>query len=99
MSAQVGAGCALTPERVRGVRRALDQAGFEHVKIVVTDDFTPERIRAFEEADVPVDAYAVGQYLLRGEFAYYADVVAVDGRPCARAGLQHRPNPRLSPVE
>lgn len=88
----------VNPERVRRVRQALDQAGFEYVKIVVTDDFTPERIRAFEGAGVPVDAYAIGQYLLRGEFAYYADVVAVDGRPSARADLHQRANPRLSPV-
>lgn len=85
--------------RVREVRRALDEAGFEYVKIVVADDFTPARIRAFEEADVPVDAYAVGRYLLQGDFAFFAEVVEVDGRPCARAGVQYRPNPRLSPVE
>lgn len=94
--AAVGGGI---PQRVRNVRRALDQAGFEHVKIVVADDFTPERIRAYEEADVPVDAYAVGRYLLRGEFPYSADVVEVNGRPCARTGANYRPNPRLSPVE
>jgi len=87
------------PQRVHNVRRVLDQAGFEHVKIVVADDFTPERIRAYEQAEVPVDAYAVGRYLLRGDFPYTADVVEVDGRPCARAGAHYRPNPRLSPVE
>ena len=86
------------PDRVRWVRQALDRAGLEFVKIVVADDLNPERIRAFEGADVPVDAYAVGRYLLQGDFAYYADVVEVDGRPCARAGLHYRPNPRLSPV-
>lgn len=87
-----------TPRRVRTVRRTLDRAGFEHVKIVVADDLTPQRIRAYEEAEVPVDAYAVGRYLLRGEYPYTADVVEVDGQPCARAGVQYRPNPRLSPV-
>jgi nicotinate phosphoribosyltransferase len=104
---RVGAECARTPDgagggvdpgHVRDVRRILDQAGFEHVKIVVADDFTPERIRALEQADIPVDAYAVGRYLLQGDFAYAADVVEVDGRPCAQAGVHCRPNPRLSPV-
>jgi len=96
---EMGQGAAgVNPQLVANVRQALDAAGCEYVKIVVADDFTPERIRAFEEAGVPVDAYAVGQYLLRGDFAYYADVVEVDGRLCARAGLQDRPNPRLSPV-
>ncbi len=89
----------VNPQLVWKVRRALDEAGFEYVKIVVADDFTPERIRAFEDQRVPVDAYAVGRCLLRGDLAYYADVVEVDGNPCARAGVHYRPNPRLSPVE
>jgi len=88
----------VNPELVTAVRQALDTAGFEFVKIVVADDLTPEKIRAFEMARVPVDAYAVGQYLLRGEVAYYAEVVEVDGQPCARAGLSLCPNPRLTPV-
>jgi len=88
----------VNPQLVANVRQALDAAGCEYVKIVVADDFTPERIQTFESAGVPVDAYAVGQYLLRGDFAYSADVVEVDGRPCARSGLQDRPSPRLSPV-
>jgi len=81
------------------VRQALDQAGFEYVKIVGTDDLTPERIRALEQAQVPVDAYAVGQYLLRGDYAFYADVVEVNGQPCARPGFYDHANPRLSPVD
>lgn len=84
--------------QVQYVRQALDHAGFEYVKVVGTDDLTPERIRALEQAGVPIDAYAVGQYLLRGDYAFYADVVAVDGKPYAQAGLSYRPNPRLSPV-
>ncbi len=92
------AGAGTDAGHVREVRRVLDQSGFEYVKIVVADDFTPERIRAFEQADIPVDAYAVGRYLLQGDFVYFADVVEVDGRPCARAGVHCRPNPRLSAV-
>jgi nicotinate phosphoribosyltransferase len=88
----------VNPQLVRNVRMALDQAGFEYVKIVVADDFTPEKICAFEKTGVPVDAYAVGQFLLRGDFAYYADVVEVNEQPCARAGLHYQPNQRLSPV-
>jgi nicotinate phosphoribosyltransferase len=86
------------PQQVWNVRRALDQAGYEYVKIVVAGDFTPQKIRAFEADAVPVDAYAVGRYLLQGNFAYDADVVEVDGRPCSRAGFVYRPSTRLSPV-
>jgi nicotinate phosphoribosyltransferase len=45
-----------------------------------------------------VDAYGVGSSLLRGSSDYTADVVRVDGRPCAKVGREERPNPRLQPV-
>jgi nicotinate phosphoribosyltransferase len=88
----------VVPELVRKVRRALDEAGHERVRIVVSGGFTPERIAAFEEAGTPVDAYGVGSVLIRGRNDFTADVVRVDGRPCAKVGRRERPNPRLSPV-
>jgi len=84
---------------VRNVRTALDREGFEHVRIVVSGGFTVEKIRQFEEQGVPVDAYGVGSSLYQGRFDFTADVVLVDGRPCAKAGRQYRPNPRLERVE
>jgi nicotinate phosphoribosyltransferase len=89
----------VTPELVRTVREALDAHGFERVKIVVSGGFTADRIRAFEAAGVPVDSYGVGSSLLRGANDFTADVVMVDGRPCAKAGREYRPNPRLEVVE
>jgi len=83
---------------VRKVRQALDDEGFPAVRIVVSGGFDVERIRAFEEAGVPVDAYGVGSALIRGENDFTADVVLVDGRPAAKVGRRYRPNPRLEPV-
>jgi nicotinate phosphoribosyltransferase len=40
----------------------------------------------------------VGSSLLRGKVDFTADVVRVDGRPCAKRGHCERPNPRLEPV-
>src|SRR5258706_358457 len=51
---------------VRKVRKALDAAGHQRVKIVVSGGFTPERIREFERLGVPGDAYGVGSALLAG---------------------------------
>ena len=59
---------------------------------------TPTRIRAFEAAGVPVDAYGVGSSLIRGANDFTADVVMVDGRPCAKVGRELEPNPRLERV-
>src|SRR4051795_7232317 len=84
---------------VRKVRDALDAAGHERVKIVASGGFTPEKIRDFERLGVPVDAYGVGSSLLRGENDFTADIVLVDGKPCAKVGRRYRPNPRLETVE
>jgi nicotinate phosphoribosyltransferase len=86
------------PQLVEKVRAALDEHGFKHVRIVVSGAFTTEKIRAFERAGVPVDAYGVGSSLLRGENDFTADVVEVDGRPVAKFGRELWPNPRLERV-
>jgi nicotinate phosphoribosyltransferase len=83
---------------VRRVREALDAAGHERVKIVVSGGFTAERIREFESKGVPVDSYGIGSSLLRGSNDYTADVVLLEGRPCAKVGREYRPNPRLERV-
>ena len=85
-------------ELVHLVRDELDGRGFDDVKIVVSGGFNAERIRTFEAAHVPVDAYGVGSALIRGSNDFTADVVLVDGRPCAKVGREYRPNPRLTPV-
>jgi nicotinate phosphoribosyltransferase len=83
---------------VRKVRAALDAAGFEHVRIVASGGFTAEKIRAFEEQGVPVDAYGVGSSLIRGANDYTADIVLTDGEPSAKVGRRLRPNERLERV-
>jgi len=88
----------VAPQLVRGVREALDAEGFRDVRVVVSGGFDAERIRRFEEAGVPADAYGVGSSLLRGNTDFTADVVLLDGRPCAKAGRRYRPNLRLEHV-
>ncbi len=88
----------VNPQLVWNVRRALDAEGFGRVKIVVSGGFNAEKIRRFEELGVPVDAYGVGSSLFQGRFDFTADVVMVEGRPCAKAGREFRENPRLEIV-
>jgi nicotinate phosphoribosyltransferase len=68
------------------------------VRIVVSGGFDAERIRRFEAADMPVDAYGVGSSLIRGANDFTADVVVADGRPVAKVGRGLKPNPRLDRV-
>ncbi len=93
-------------ERQRGVtaplahrvRDALDDAGFGHVRIVVSGGFDAAKIERFEAQRAPVDAYGVGSSLLRGDNDFTADVVRVDGRPRAKVGREERPSARLGRV-
>jgi nicotinate phosphoribosyltransferase len=89
----------VNPRLVEKVRGALDGAGYSHVRIVASGGFTAERIREFESKGIPVDAYGVGSSLIRGDNDFTADVVCVDGRPCAKVGRRYSPNPRLERVE
>jgi nicotinate phosphoribosyltransferase len=89
----------VNPRLVEKVRGALDGAGFRDVRIVASGGFTAERIEQFEAAGVAVDAYGVGSSLIRGQNDFTADVVLLDGRPCAKVGRAYAPNPRLERVE
>lgn len=88
----------VNPQLVWNVRRALDAQGHHGVKIVVSGGFTVDKIHDFEAQGVPVDAYGVGSSLFTGRFDFTADVVLLDGKPCAKAGRGYQPNPRLERV-
>lgn len=87
----------VNPRLVFNIRQALDTASenwnlpeawrdaardyCRHVKIVVSGEFNPEKIRRFEKLDVPADIYAVGSYLFNNSSTtasdFTADVVRV----------------------
>ncbi|MEO8272477.1 MAG: nicotinate phosphoribosyltransferase [Chloroflexota bacterium] len=77
----------VTPDLVTEVRARLDQAGFGHVKIVVSGGLTPDRMGVFKEADAPVDSYAVGSYISGATpIDFTGDIKEIDGRPIAKRG-------------
>ncbi len=88
----------VTPQLCQLVRRGLDREGFSHVRIVASGGFNVEKIERFERESVPVDAYGVGSAFFQGSYDFTADVVMVEGRPCAKVGRRYRPNPRLGLV-
>src|SRR2546429_1797272 len=88
----------VNPQLCHLVRHALDREGFEYVKIVASGGFNVAKIERFERERVPVDAYGVGSAFFQGTYDFTADVVMVEGRPCAKAGRRYRPNARLEPV-
>ncbi|WP_080844397.1 nicotinate phosphoribosyltransferase [Cytobacillus gottheilii] len=82
-------------ELIFALRKALDDEGFQHVKIVVSGGFNEDRILEFEKQGVPVDTYGVGSSLLKVNIGFTGDNVMIDGKHVAKAGRRYRPNPRL----
>ncbi len=80
------------------VRDALDEDGFERIRIVASGGFTVEKIERFARSGVPIDAYGVGSSLIRGENDFTADIVLTDGRPSGKVGRRFRPSGRLELV-
>jgi len=84
------------PELVCNVRKALDSEGFRHVKIVVSGGFDADRVRRYIEEKVPFDAVGIGSSFYKKRIDFTADIVLVNGKPCAKEGRHYRPNPRLT---
>ena len=92
----------VTPELVLEVRARLDQAGFEHVRIIASGGLTPDRIETFKQAGAPVDSYAVGSYISGAKpIDFTGDLKEIDGRPIAKRGRIPglTDSPRLQPIE
>ena len=92
----------VTADLVLEVRARLDQAGFEHVRIIVSGGLDPDRIQYFKEAGAPVDSYAVGSYISGATpIDFTGDLKQIDGRPIAKRGRIPglTESPRLRPVD
>lgn len=92
----------VTPELVIEVRARLDQAGYNHVKIVVSGGITPERIREFKKKAAPVDTFGVGSAISGAPpIDFTADIKVIDGNPVAKRGRipGETYNPRLKKVD
>jgi nicotinate phosphoribosyltransferase len=86
------------PELVFAQRKALDEAGFKDVKIVVSSSFDEKRIRLFESRKVPVDIYGVGTSLLKVNLGFTGDLVKLNGKDQAKEGRREIPSKRLTEV-
>ncbi|MEZ0241647.1 MAG: nicotinate phosphoribosyltransferase [Chloroflexota bacterium] len=92
----------VTPDLVHEVRARLDQAGYAHVRIVVSGGLTPDRIRFFREANAPVDSFAVGSYISGASpVDFTGDIKEIEGRAIAKRGRipGRTESPRLRSVQ
>ncbi|QTA38776.1 nicotinate phosphoribosyltransferase [Thermosipho ferrireducens] len=86
------------PELVWRARQEFDKVGLHNLKIVVSGGFDEKKIELFEKLEVPVDVYGVGSKLLKSKIDITADIVEVDGKPCAKVGRQKKDASHLKEV-
>jgi len=86
-------------ELIFALRKALDDNGFDFVKITVSSSFSAEKIKEWKEAGVPVSMYGVGTYFCNNTTCgFTGDLVILDGKPQAKEGRADYPNDRLVKV-
>jgi len=86
-------------ELIFALRKALDDNGFNYVKIIVSSSFTAEKIKEWVKLDVPVDTYGVGTSFVNNmTCGFTGDLVELDGRPEAKEGRHNIPSKRLTKV-
>jgi len=75
---------------------------YDNIGILVSGGFDAEKIRRFEDKDVPVMGYGVGSSMYRGNFDFTADIVSIqtDGgwKDNAKVGRKYNPNLKLEEV-
>lgn len=85
-------------ELIFALRKALDDEGFDYVKIIVSSGFDAEKIRDFEQNHTPVDIYGVGTSLVKINVGFTGDLVKLNGKDQAKEGRKDIQSTRLEKV-
>ncbi len=86
-------------ELIFALRKALDDEGFNWVKIIVSSSFNKDKIREWVKLGVPVDTYGVGTSFVNNmTCGFTGDLVELDGKPEAKEGRKNIPSTRLNKV-
>jgi nicotinate phosphoribosyltransferase len=88
----------VNPELIFGLRKALDENNFNHVKIIVSSGFNPAKIEKFEAVHAPVDLYGVGLYLVTLRTNFTGDLVMLNGKKQAKFGRELLESKKLQKV-
>jgi len=86
-------------ELIFALRKALDDNGFNFVKIIVSSSFNAEKINEWVRLGVPVDTYGVGTALCNNTtVGFTGDLVMLDGKREAKEGRENIYSDRLKKV-
>lgn len=89
----------VNPTLIKALRKALDENGFAHVKIVVSSGFNVEKINWFKQEQAPVDVYGIGSSLIKITMSFTGDLVRLNDKPLAKVGRKEQFSSRLELVE
>ncbi|HYI81913.1 MAG TPA: nicotinate phosphoribosyltransferase [Acetobacteraceae bacterium] len=83
-------GTGVSAAAVWRMREALDDAGFENVRIVASSGFGVAKCRVMAEAKAPIDTVGTGSFLpeIWSETYATADIVAYDGEARVKVGRE-----------
>lgn len=83
-------GTGVSAAAIWRLREALEEAGFDRVKIVASSGFGPAKCRLMAEANAPIDVVGTGSFLPTTWSETYAtaDIVDYDGVPRVKLGRE-----------
>ncbi|MFQ5776062.1 MAG: nicotinate phosphoribosyltransferase [Kiloniellaceae bacterium] len=83
-------GPGVSAAAIWALREALDDEGFDKVKIVASSGFDPAKCKVMAEANAPIDVIGTGSYLPERWPETYAtaDIVEYDGQPKVKVGRE-----------
>jgi nicotinate phosphoribosyltransferase len=83
-------GTGVSAAAIFHLRDALDDAGFDRVKIVASSGFGPEKCKVMASVDAPIDLIGTGSDLpeLWSETYATSDIVEYDGKPRVKIGRE-----------
>ena len=83
-------GTGVSAAAIFSLREALDDAGFERVKIIASSGFSPEKCKVMASVEAPIDVIGTGSYLpeLWSETYATSDIIDYDGKARVKVGRE-----------
>ena len=83
-------GTGVSAAAIWRMREALDEAGYDKVRIVASSGFGVDKCRVMHDAHAPIDVVGTGSFIPHSWAETYAtaDIVAYDGVPMVKVGRE-----------
>ncbi|WP_338982167.1 nicotinate phosphoribosyltransferase [Spiroplasma endosymbiont of Eupeodes luniger] len=85
----------INPILIKALRKAMDDEGFNNVKIIVSSGFDKAKISWFVSDNTPVDFYGVGATIGKFDIHFTGDLVQLNNKNFAKVGRENIENDKL----